>query len=71
MPVNSNNAKSIEIFGIPGLPAYRNPQAPEENDYYVGLTFYLFQVLPNPLREFFFTDIIRRNPYDRLILVFR
>ena len=50
---------------------YGKPRVADVKNYYVGLTFYLFQVLPNPLREFFFTDIIRRNPYDRLILVFR
>ena len=51
--------------------AYRNTQAPEENDYYVGLTFYLFQVFPNPLREFIFTDITRSDANIGLILVFR
>ena len=50
---------------------YRNTQAPEENDYYVGLIFYLFQVFPNPLREFIFTDITRRDANNGLILVFR
>jgi len=55
----------------PKIYAYRNTQAPEANDYYVGLTFYLFQVFPNPLREFIFTDIIRSDANNGLILVFR
>ena len=51
--------------------AYRNPQAPEVNYYYVGLTFYLFQVFPNPMREFIFTDVTPSDANNGLILVFR
>ena len=55
----------------PRIYAYLNTQAPEANDYYVGLTFYLFQVFPNPLREFIFTYITRSDANNGLILVFR
>jgi hypothetical protein len=55
----------------PKIYAYRNTQAPEANDYYVGLTFYLFQVFPNPMREFIFTDITPSDANNGLILVFR
>ena len=51
--------------------AYWNPHPLDVKDYYVGLTFNLFQIFPNPLREFIFNDITRSNPYDRLILVCR
>lgn len=36
--VTGNNTKSIDIFRIPGLPAYRNTQVAEEKHNYLGLT---------------------------------
>jgi hypothetical protein len=62
VPKTRASAKSVALSGplVSGL-----------SDFKVGLTLYLFQVFPNPFREFIFADVTRSYANDRLILVLR